>query len=265
MQAFKLVSDDARFLSATSPADRLFHVAKVPSMRCITRDLQLALSLIVVAALSGCDMLGFHEWQWRQKLTVSVMTPEGLKSGSSVTSARIEFPPKWTGVGDAAGMQRGGVTGEAVALDLGEGRYLFALLQGYTEWTAYTAFFPELEGKALLKKEIFPYLDRLVANTGQSRDVPREHYPLLVTFDDIADPTSVKRVDPANFEASFGPGYRLKSIAMSITDESVIEGRIQKMLEWLGPYPEPKLSPATGRTTDIPFSRSVSHGDFIRR
>lgn len=103
---------------------------------------------MLAMGLSGCDLLfDFPEWQWHQKLTVSVMTPEGLKSGSSVTSARIEFPAKWTGVGDAAGMQRGGVSGEAVVVDLGQGRYLFALLQGYTEWTAYTAFSPELEGR----------------------------------------------------------------------------------------------------------------------
>ncbi len=34
-------------------------------------------------------------------------------------------------------------------------------------------------------------------------------YPLLVTFNDIKTPASVKRVNPANLEATFGPGYRL--------------------------------------------------------
>ncbi|UJW73484.1 hypothetical protein [Rhizobium sp. SL42] len=184
--------------------------------------------------LAGCDLLfDFPEWRWHQKLTVSVMTTGGMKSGSSVTSARIEFPPKWTGVGDTAGMQRGGVSGEAVVVDLGEGRYLFALLQGYTEWTAYTAFFPELEGKALLKEEMFPYLDRLVASTGQSRDVPRKHYPLLVTFGDIGDPATVRRVDPGNLAASLGPGYLLNAITLSVTDEPMTEGRVEKVLGWL--------------------------------
>ncbi len=226
-------------------------------MRCITRDLQLALSLIVVAALSGCDMLGFHEWEWHQKLTVSVMTPEGMKTGSSVTSARIEFPPKWTGVGDAAGMQRGGVSGEAVVVDLGQGRYLFALLQGYTEWTAYTAFFPELEGKALLKEEIFPYLDLMVASTGQSRDVPREHYPLLVTFDDINDPASVRRVDPNTLSASFGLGYRLNAITLSITDEPVTEGKVETVLGWLTWSREKLLAAGNGRN---PVQLNIGNG-----
>lgn len=233
-------------------------------MRCMRRNLQSALSLIVVAALSGCDMLGFHEWQWRQKLTVSVMTPEGLKSGSSVTSARIEFPPKWTGVGDAAGTQRGGVTGEAVALDLGEGRYLFALLQGYTEWTAYTAFFPELEGKALLKKEKFPYLDQMVASTGQSRDVPRKHYPLLVTFDEINDPASVRRVNPGDLAATFGPGYRLNAITLSITEEPVTAGPVNALLPWLPDHYSKRFDGQRFGTikTNNPFANSLASGAF---
>jgi hypothetical protein len=196
--------------------------------------LRVLVALALCMPLAGCDLLfDFPEWQWHQKLTVSVVTPEGMKSGSSVTSARIEFPPKWTGVGDAAGMQRGGVSGEAVAVDLGQGRYLFALLQDYTEWTAYTAFFPELEGNAMLKEEMFPYLDQMVASLGQSRDLPPKHYPLLVTFDNINDPASVRRVSPGDLAATFGPGYRLNAITLSITDEPLTEGVLKGLLGWI--------------------------------
>ena len=217
--------------------------------------------------LSGCDLLfNFPEWRWHQELTVSVITPQGLKTGRAVTAARIEFPPKWTGVGDAAGMQRGGVTGEAAVLDLGNGRYLFALLQGYTEWTAWSAFFPELEGKPLSRKEIAPYLDRLVASTGQTRELKRAQYPLLVTFDDINNPASVRRVEPGNLAATFGDGYRLNAITLSITDEPVTKGQVEKVLGWLiSTFPEKGLSPPTGKTREIPFSRTVSYGDFLRR
>lgn len=196
--------------------------------------LRVLVTFAVFLPIAGCDLLfDFPEWQWHQKLTVSVMTPEGMKVGSAVTSARIEFPPKWTGVGDAAGMQRGGVSGEAVVVDLGEGRYLFALLQDYTEWTAYTAFFPELEGKAMLREEMFPYLDQMVASLGQSRDVPRKHYPLLVTFDNINDPASVRRVNPGDLSATFGPGYQLNDVTLSIMDEPLTKGVVESVLGWL--------------------------------
>lgn len=196
--------------------------------------LRVLASLALCLALAGCDMLfNTPKWRWNQKLTVSVTTPEGMKIGSAVTSARIAFPPKWTGVGDAAGMQQGGVAGEAVVVDLGEGRYVFALLQGYTEWTAYTAFFPELEGRPLSKKEMGSYLDLMVASTGQTRELRRKDYPLLVTFHDINDPATVRRINPGDLSASFGPGYRLDAVTLSITDEPVTEGKVETLLGWL--------------------------------
>lgn len=95
----------------------------------------------------------------------------------------------------------------------------------------------------MLKEEMFPYLDLMVASTGQSRDVPRKHYPLLVTFDDISDPASVRRISPGDLAASFGPGFRLNAITLSITDEPVTEGRVKDVLGWwldlrAGPYNE---------------------------
>ncbi|MDI6837810.1 MAG: hypothetical protein QMD99_19150, partial [Rhizobiaceae bacterium] len=120
----------------------IIHVAKVHSMRCITRDLHSALSLIVVATLSGCDMLGFHEWQWRQKLTVTVDTPAGQRTGSSVVSVNVYDTPSWWGLGDFAGAGGSSLSGEAVTVDLGGGRFLFALLKDYSFETARKTFIP---------------------------------------------------------------------------------------------------------------------------
>ncbi|KQW27453.1 hypothetical protein ASE36_17760 [Rhizobium sp. Root274] len=227
--------------------------------------LRVLAALTLCLALVGCDMLfKTPKWRWNQKLTVSVMTPEGMKIGSAVTSARIAFPLKWTGVGDAAGMQQGGVTGEAVVVDLGEGRYVFALLQGYTEWTAYTAFFPELEGKTLSKKEMGSYLDLMVASTGQTRELARKNYPLLVTFDDIHDPASVRRIDPGDLSGSFGSGYRLNAITLSITDEPVTEGIVSALLPWLPDYYSQRLDGQRFGTikTENPFANSLASGAF---
>jgi hypothetical protein len=95
--------------------------------------------------------------------------------------------------------------------------------------------------------------------------LPEDGLPVLVTFGDISDPTSVARVDPKDLEASFGPGVSLNSMTLEITDGPVTEGRVEAVLAWLGPYPEPGLGPATGGTTNIPFYRRVHMGDFIRR
>ncbi|MDR4487060.1 MAG: hypothetical protein R3B83_05990 [Nitrospirales bacterium] len=64
-------------------------------------------------------------------------------------------------------------------------------------------------------------------------EIPRSHYPLLVTFTDLTDPTTVKVVDPENLAATFGPGVSLKRLTLEITDEPVTEGKIESVLGWL--------------------------------
>jgi hypothetical protein len=95
--------------------------------------------------------------------------------------------------------------------------------------------------------------------------VPLDGLPLLVTFADITDPTTVQRVDPENLAASFGPGVRLKAVTLEITEEPVTVGKVVEVLGWLGPHPEPALGPATGDIKNIPFYRRIHMGDFIRR
>lgn len=65
------------------------------------------------------------------------------------------------------------------------------------------------------------------------RELDPKDYPLLVTFTDITDPTTVKQVNPTNLAATFGPGVSLKRITLEITDEPVTEGKIEHVLGWL--------------------------------
>lgn len=193
------------------------------------------------------------------KITVSVQTPEGVKSGSNVREIAYTPPFYQNEHGDggllfSATIKR---TGEATILDLGQGRYLFVLLDvANTPWDL---FFQS----GLPDAEMLVRLDMMI---GQSRLYQRdEYFPLLATFGDPSDPASVRKVDPDHLDATFGPGYSLLSLTMTITDEPVTKGEVEKLLGWLGPYPEPRLIPATGQTRDVPFARTLSHGDFIRR
>jgi len=190
-----------------------------------------ALLTCLMLTLAGCDMFGFRTWSWHQKLTVTVETPEGPRSGSAVTAATFQMTPKWSGVGDSAGASNSSLSGEAVVVDLGQGRYLFALLKGYNEFTGRLAFFP-LPQKPLNKEEDAAVYDQLEALRA-TKELPRELTPLLVTFADIDDPASVARVDPDDLAASFGPGYALSSITLAITDETVTKGRVEAVLGWL--------------------------------
>ena len=172
--------------------------------------------------------------------------------------------------------------GEAVAVDLAEGQVLFALLKtgaiyGDMAGLSMTALDPQF------KYDIVESAERISRRVGMRSpaEVPPTridegyemgslvrtevpNYPMLVTFSDIADPASVKQVDPANLAASFGPGVKLKRITAEITDDSVTTG-IEKRLGWLAQSIDGGLDPALGVTARPTFAQQLGFLDFRRK
>lgn len=203
----------------------------------------------------------YPSFTWSQTTTVTVSTPNGVRSGSSTVKVSWWTAPSI--LPDARSTFYNTV-GEATVVDLGGGRYLFALISD-AESRGLQVF---AGVETVMNLPIRPFIDaaRIVkTSSGQTRELPRSLYPVLVTFDNIENPASVRRVSPADLSASFGAGYRLDSITMSITNASPTAGRVSQVLGWLGVYPERGLSPAKGETENIPFSRRIFHGDFIKR
>ncbi len=100
--------------------------------------------------------------------------------------------------------------------------------------------------------------------TKPSTKLPVKAVPLLVTFTDIDDPASVKRVDPDDLVASFGEGYALKAITLGITNEAVTEGRVEDVLGWIveaGYLVPPEQQPKYSK--DQTAEHRVSPGDFM--
>ncbi len=89
----------------------------------------LASALLFSAlTISGCDNSFFaHHFHWFQKLTVTVDTPSGRKSGDEVIEVKAEYYAKGTGIGGAA---RFDIAGEAGVIEVLPGKYLFVLLRG---------------------------------------------------------------------------------------------------------------------------------------
>ena len=162
-------------------------------------------------------------------MTVTVETPSGEASGFSVSEVSWKehlmqgFGMDWDY----------GVTGEAVVVEVAPGRYLFALLQGAgtTEYMGSVAA-ASISGQkgrvidAALFDEVRDKRDRAAGPIL----LPDYQYPMLVTFGDIADPASVRLVDPADLATAFGPGVRLKSVVLEVTDAPVTEGRVEAVL-----------------------------------
>ena len=84
---------------------------------------------IVLVVMLGLGMLSLSSCgkrlTWHQKLTVTVITPDGVKSASSVQEGEVErYAFCLNGFcGNSA------TRGEAVALEVALSRYLFALVQ----------------------------------------------------------------------------------------------------------------------------------------
>ncbi len=209
---------------------------------------RLGIFIFIALSLSGCEWLGFRSWTWNQKLTVTVDTPNGPVSGSSVTEVGVTIPPEWWGVGDFKGASSSYVSGEGVVVEVSEGKYLFALLYGHD--TAYRAFaLPATKTKTT--GNVFQEYDRL-ERLRATRSLKPEWYPMLLASTNDIDRGDFEEVGPANFSTVFGPGYRLRSIDISITDEDVTHGVLVKYLGWWENYKD-----ANGNKK-IPRYRNVS-------
>ncbi|MBL8902712.1 MAG: hypothetical protein JNK83_05420 [Rhizobiales bacterium] len=213
----------------------------------------------VFLVLSSLGLSGCGTYDWHQKMTVEVETPLGVKSGSAITSVswwKNEF------FKDGAALQSS-IKGEAAVVDLGGGHYLFALLS-HADDSGYMA---RLAPRIVVDRDQLVWsleaITRAKALSGPL-EVPPKHFPMLVTFTDINDPKSVKEVNPANLGATFGAGYALQSLTLEVTDEPVLGGKIESLLNWLSAYPEPGLCKPSNAGI-IPFCRKIHHGDLIRR
>lgn len=189
---------------------------------------------------------------WHQKLTVTVETPSGERTGSAVVEVRAAFGQQPLSGNEVEYAYQG----EATVVEVAPGRYLFALLGGSEERFFYAAkdrFSSINRGEWLseIPKQTVPV------------ELTAKHIPLLVTFDDINDPKTVTKVDPANLEAAFGPGVSLTEVVLEITHDPVTEGRVEGVLGWLGPYPESALWPVD--PMDFSFGAKLRHGHFIMK
>lgn len=189
-----------------------------------------ALAAVVLALVWA--LVNKDRYSWRQKLTITVETPAGEVSASSVSAVswRKQWI-RWDGMG-----WNYDLTGEAVVVEVTPGRYLFALLKGVgtTEYmgSVAAASISGREGRVIdgaLFDEVRDKRDRAAGVIA----VPEGQYPMLVTFGDIARPETVREVDPEDLSAVFGEGVRLQAVTLEITEEAVTEGRVERVLGWL--------------------------------
>jgi hypothetical protein len=211
------------------------------------------------ALLSGCGLFGGGVSTLRYRLTVEVNTPNGVKTGSSVLEDAFNPGNSY----EFSASER--TYGEAPTVDLGGGRYIFALLAGpadkHSMQNMISRMFDYPEYPSPVKS--IKLVDRF-AEANDSKPlivIKREDYPMLVTFGDINDPKSVREVDLGS--------VRRMTVQIVDDDEPLTEG-IERQLTWLSQFPEPPLeerqptAPAPN-VGEGPLAQQIKHGAFIYR
>src|SRR4029079_18491133 len=163
--------------------------------------------LALLAALVIGDQIRINRPAHKYRLTVEVETPQGRKSASSVLAVHPDR--SYTRRGQTRTL------GDAVFVDLGQGKNLVALLAhvdgklvlddiNYVALRAYT----EASGKRVP----FSEMSRL---TG-AMPVRGALIPVLIAFADPAVPGSAQVVRPDEAEAVLGQGYRLQKVSAEV-------------------------------------------------
>lgn len=163
--------------------------------------------IALLAALVIGDQIRINRPAHKYRLSLEVETPEGRKSASSVLAVHPDR--SYTRRGQTRTL------GDAVFVDLGQGRNLVALLahvdnklvlddMNYVALRAYAA--------AAGKRVPFSEMSRLTGIV----PVRGELMPVLVSFADPAAPGSARLVPPDDAETVLGKGYRLQGLTAEV-------------------------------------------------
>jgi hypothetical protein len=183
--------------------------------------------LAACIALAGAGyafyQFSYPAYIYRQRMIVEVEAGGQLRTGSSVIEITVRKQPKFGDTATALAYVRG----EAVFVDLGQGRNVVALLTSG----------PNGNGS--------DYPHRLVTNvfgvSYEDRDLPKlaalrdrsillgEVLPTFVTVADLNDPTTARIVAPREFEKVLGSDVHFKGAWIEMTDGPVTKGIEQKM------------------------------------
>ncbi|MEY9110339.1 hypothetical protein ABH999_006535 [Bradyrhizobium yuanmingense] len=162
----------------------------------------------LLALLVGGDQIRINRPDHKYRLTVEVTTPAGIKTGSAILAVVPDRNYNRSG--------RTTTRGEAVFVDLGQGKNIVVLLahqQGAKldlddiNYVALRAY-----GAARGNRVSFKDMSR------QSGVVPvqGELTPVLVSFGDLGDPNTARRVASDKAEAILGEGYAIRSFSAEV-------------------------------------------------
>lgn len=157
-------------------------------------------------------------------MTVTVQTPDGPVTGSSVIAIRVAYSE--SGGGLARDTQfRVRHSGEAVAVEVRPGQYLFVLhRRGLISrfFNADPERFGDLEFEDML---------RTIPDTTGSVTMCPNACPDMVALVE-REVFGLREVTPETMTEVFGEGYAVTEVTLDVTDDPVTTGAIAEALQW---------------------------------
>jgi hypothetical protein len=212
--------------------------------------------LAIISVLCVVAVVGLHfSYPWlyptdviRYRLTVNAVVGGQPRHGSGVVEVRVERQPQF--VAETPSLKFG-VTGEAIFVDLGDGRNLVAALApgSGTE--------PDAVG-LLFKAFHIPYLPSKVPELRDirgERHLKRADWPAFVTFRNVANPYSAEPVNPSALETAFGVSVRVENVTLAVTEDEVTHN-LEQRLPW--------LSAPLGNQDILALTAHIHRDAFIR-
>jgi hypothetical protein len=220
------------------------HAWSASIKRGTTRLLLSSLGALIVLGVAGCGLFSRGP-EVRYRITIEVDTPQGLRTGSSVWSFQLRR-------GDLGQSYNPVLRGEAVAVDLPDGKTLYAPLvvqnsAGEVDFGT-IGLLPETVLRRVgitrdYERQVLGDRAKVlqyIADHGSPpiqldcADEPPE-CPMLVYFSDPAQPSTVQVIPPTDLESTLGKGISLRRMTLQITHDPITTG-IAKRLTWIPKY-----------------------------
>jgi len=236
--------------------------------------MRFPLALLAVLALSACA----PSLDYRYRVTVEIDTPEGVRSSSNVIEAQwLDDRYTWWQPPDARNLRMETI-GDAVFVDLSQGRHVVAtLVLGPNEWEdrGIETIVPDTLGISWFGDfEVFRAAVEAALVHKTVAVVPSASLPQLVTFADVNDPWSGRMLHPdsGDFASTFGPGYALRRVTIQLVPVGIwpfnkigISGEpITRSIEERLPFLRTHREELRSILTDLP-PRWLPHSHYFTR
>ena len=216
-----------------------------------------ALTALVIAGVSlGQSFVNDRTFHYR--LTAAVESGGQTYTGSGVIEVFMHFQEYAT----PSALPR--VKGDAVVVEVPGRSPIFFLLtsEWSVDWDAAIAFHT-FQDQFPIPRTVRGDT-RFLAESRANAVIPRDRYPLIVAFRDLADPASVYEVFANDLSPPLDPGARVISLAIEMTDERPTTGIVEEKLPWsltLSGY----LDGSKYHTPGKSFANSLTRLDFSKR